>query len=117
MDLSLKPKNQHILGKIVDVMQSKGGIMLPTSNVKNVTVFVLVKHVGPDVKNCKVGDIVLYLRMNHLWLRDGTHWCQVKDEDVICTVEDLDMSLFAVEGETRADGQPYNPTPPPSPTA
>ena len=118
MKLTYHPKNQHILGRIIDFEQSVGGIVLPTSAVKNVTVLVLVDQIGPDVKNCKVGDVILYLKMNHVFLRDGTHLAQVRDEDVICTVEGLDSKLITVEGGgKRIDGQPYTPTPHPEPTA
>ena len=117
MDFTLTPKGAFILGKIVDIQTSKGGILLATSDVKNVTVMVLVKHIGPDVKNCKVGDICIYLRMNHIFLRDGTHWAEIDDKDIICTVDGLDHSKLAIEGETRVDGQPSSPTPAPGPTA
>jgi hypothetical protein len=117
MDFTLTPKGSFILGKIVDIQESKGGITLATSEIKNVTVMVIVKHVGPDVKNCKIGDIVIYMKMNHIWLRDGTHWAEVDDKDIICTVEGLDHNKLAIEGEKRVDGQPYVPTPRPSPTA
>jgi len=115
MNLTYKPKNQHILGRIIDFEQSTGGIVLPNSAVKNVTVLVLVDQVGPDVKNCKVGDVVLYLKMNHVFLRDGTHFAQLRDEDVICTVEGLDPKLLVIEGGgKRVDGQPHKPTPHPN---
>jgi len=109
MDLTLKPKGSIILGKVVDITQSKGGITLITSEVKNVTVMMIVKHIGPDVKNVVVGDIAIYLKANHIWLRDGTHWLEADDKDIMCTVHDYDPATLAIEGEKRVDGRAVEP--------
>ena len=113
--MHLDPKGKWIVGRIVDIEQSKGGLTLATSEIKNVTVFLLVDKIGPDVKNAQPGDVILYKAMNHVFLRDGTHWAVVLDdeENVIAKVMDLDENRIAIEGQKRIDGSPAMP---PGPT-
>ena len=95
--MRLEPHGNVIIGRLIN-LKYKGMIELPDQN-KSVTFFVLVDVVGPDVKRCKVGDVVLYLTSRHLWLRDGTHKLIVLDPDVLTTVHDLDPEAITVEGE------------------
>ena len=109
--MKLVAKNDIIIGRIVDIMQSKGGLVLPTSEIKNVTVLLLVDDVGPDVKNCKKGDVILYEAMGHAYFRDGSHWGLVHDNKVLALATELDDDVLAVEGEKRVDGKPAAPQP------
>ena len=101
--MELEPKGRWMVGRVIDFDQSKGGIALATSEIKNVTVFLLVDKVGPDVKNAKVGDIILYKHMSHCWLRDGTHWGLVLDEPdiVIAEVTGIDLSRATIDGQKK----------------
>ena len=115
--MKLDPKGKWLVGRIVDINQSKGGILLASSEVKNVTVFLLVDQVGPDVKNAKIGDVILYKSMNHVFTRDGQHWGVVLDDvdNIIATVTDLDPKAIVVEGDgKRVDGKPAVSTPHPN---
>jgi hypothetical protein len=89
----IKPHTKWIVGRIVDINVSRGGIQLVTGEVKGVTVFLLVDEIGPDVKHAKVGEIILYKTMNHVITRDGQRRAVVIDDadNIIGTVEDLDM--------------------------
>lgn len=116
--MELEPKGKWIVGRVVDIEQSKGGLTLATSEIKNVTVFLLVDKVGPDVKNAKVNDVILYKAMNHVFLRDGTHYAVVLDDEdnVIAQVTNLDMGRVAIEGQKKVDGSPADgPRPTPAP--
>jgi hypothetical protein len=114
------PHGKWIVGRVVDFDVSKGGIILAGNEVKNITVFLLVDQIGPDVKRAKVGDVILYKVMQHVYTRDGSHQGVVLDdeENVIATVTDLDMKLVHVEGDgKRMDGTPGGPAPLNRPTA
>lgn len=115
--MKFEPKNDVLIGRIVDIQQSKGGLALPTSEIKNVTVLLLVDSVGPDVKSCKVGDIILYEALGHAFFRDGSHLGVVRDGKVLAVVTDLDMSTITIEGDgkrvdgTRGERAPFTPPP------
>ena len=81
---------------------SKGGIILANPDAKGVTVFVLVDAIGPDVKRCKVGDIVVPKHMSHIYLRGGqNHRVVFADEVVLIAIEDLPRDQFTIEGEEQ----------------
>lgn len=109
--MELNPKGKWILGRIVDIEQSKEGLVLATSEIKNVTVFLLVDKIGDQVTRAKVGDIILYKAMNHVFLRDGTHYAVVLDDgdNVIADVTGLDPKRIAIEGQKKVDGSPASP--------
>ena len=84
--MKFHPKRKLIIGRTVDVQQTRTGIQLP-DGVKQVTCFVHVDEVGPEVTQAKVGDLILHLKLNHIFLRDNTHAVVVHDDDVLCAVE------------------------------
>ena len=95
------PKWDFIVGRVVDVNKSETGLALPETKTQGLTLFCKVDAVGPDVNSCKPGDIILYFRCSHVWLRDGTHAIVVKDTEVLTVIEDLDLSRCTIEGESR----------------
>ena len=97
--MKLRPINKVIIGRMVDICRTAGGLELPTSQIKNVTVFVLVESVGPGVTVCKPGDILLYRHMGHVYLRDGSHWAILEEENILCHVEDIEADRVTIEGE------------------
>jgi hypothetical protein len=100
--------NEHILGRIVDVKRTAGGIELAGDQIRNVTTMVLVDVVGEGVDRCKVGDVILQYKCSHVWLRNGYHVVAVKNDEVICVVEGLDFELVEIEGDKRARPTPGN---------
>jgi co-chaperonin GroES (HSP10) len=113
--MRLEPLGKVIVGRLVDITKSKGGLELPTSQVKNVTVFLLVDSVGPDVTKCKPGDIVLYQKMGHVWTRDGTHFGLAEEDDIKCIVKELDPATIVIEGEEKWNLRDPNGPPAPAP--
>lgn len=108
--MKFEPKNDVLIGRIVDIEQSKEGLILATSEIKNVTVLLLVDAIGPEVKACKVGDYVLYEAMGHAYFRDGSHLGIVRDSKVVAVVTDLDPKTIAIEGtKKRIDGKTVDP--------
>jgi len=101
--LELVPQTKWIVGRIVDIDTTKSGLALAQSEMKGVTVFLFVDKIGPDVKHAAVGDVILYKHMNHVWLRDGTHWGVVLDDqdNIVARVQGLDPNRVTVAGEKR----------------
>jgi len=104
--MRMKPLGTTMVGRIVDIISTKGGLELPDAEIKGVTVFVLVDAVGPDVTKVHKGDVIVPVHLNHAYFRDGTHYAVVDEDKVKCIVEDLDPRQLAVEGERRVDGKP-----------
>ena len=108
--MKLAPKNNIIIGRMVDIEQSKGGLILPTSEIKSVSVLMLVDSTGPDVKSCEPGDIILYEAMGHAYFRSGEHFGIVRDDKVIAVASDIDPTTIVIEGtKKRIDGKTVDP--------
>ena len=99
--MKFTPKNDLLIGRVVDIIQSKGGLELAASDGKNVTLLMLVDAVGPAVKSCAPGDIIIYEAMGHALFRDGTHLGIVRDEKVVAVVTELDPDSIHIEGDKR----------------
>ena len=66
--------------------QTAGGIYLPDT-AKEKPVFALVEAVGPDVKNVKEGDRIIYKEYSTTELKvDGVDYLIVNEEDILATV-------------------------------
>lgn len=100
MNPILEPFDNRITGRLVDVTTTEGGLSLPDTQVRGVTAFAIIDTVGPDVKRCKVGDIVVPETMGHIMTRGSTfHRVAFRESDVICRVHDLDPSMISIQGE------------------
>jgi co-chaperonin GroES (HSP10) len=109
--MKLTPLGKQIVGRVVDIDKTSTGLSLPTNQVKNVTVFILVDAIGPDVTKCKVGDVILYLKLGHCILRDGTHFGIVNEDDLIAIVSDLDPRTITVGGKKEKSVENGPPAP------
>lgn len=66
--------------------QTASGIYLPETS-KEKPVIAEVKAVGPDVKEVKLGDKIVYKEYSTTELKiDGTEYLIVREEDVLATV-------------------------------
>jgi hypothetical protein len=98
--VKIVPKRNQVLGRIADLTRSEGGIELPATDVRGVTIFVFVDAVGPDVIGYRPGDIVVPEHVKHIWLRGGRyHRVIFKDEVIVAVIEDLPKDQFEIEGE------------------
>jgi co-chaperonin GroES (HSP10) len=96
----LEPLGDNIVGRLVDMTKTAGGLTMPDTQTRGVTAFALVDAIGPDVKSCKVGDIVVPGTMGHVFMRGGAfHRMTFKDKDVLCIVHDLDPETISIQGE------------------
>ena len=67
--------------------QTASGIYLP-DNAKEKPVLAVIKGVGPEVKELKVGDKIVYKEYSTTELKiDGTEYLIVKEEDVLATIK------------------------------
>ncbi len=67
--------------------QTASGLYLP-DNAKEKTVVAKVEAVGPEVKNVKKGDRIIYKEYSTTELKmDGTEYLIVKEDDILATVK------------------------------
>jgi hypothetical protein len=86
--IELEPQAATIIARLIDMQRTESGIIMPDTQIKGVTVFALVETIGPDVKRCKPGDIVLPRSVEHCWLRGGTfHRALIQDDQVVAIVK------------------------------
>jgi chaperonin GroES len=58
--MTLKPLTNHIVAKLeTPAKQTTSGFFLPDTN-KEKTAYAVVESIGPDVKNVKSGDKIIY---------------------------------------------------------
>ena len=87
MSTPIKPLADRVVA-VREEAQSKtaSGLYLPDA-AKEKAVVCDVKAVGPDVKNVKVGDKIVYGGYNTTELKiNGTQYLIIKEEDVLATV-------------------------------
>lgn len=66
--------------------KTAAGLYLP-DNAKEKTVVAVVEAVGPDVKNLKKGDRIVYKEYTNTELKvDGKEFMIIKEEDVLATL-------------------------------
>lgn len=97
--MKIVPKTDHVVGRIVDYRKTQGGLHLATSEIKNLTVYLFVDAIGPDVTRCKPGDVVLYSAVGHVYTRTGEHLGIINEKAILGEVLDLDMSLMTINGK------------------
>ena len=87
MNTPIKPLADRVVA-VREKAESKtaSGLYLP-DNAKEKPVVATVQAVGPDVKNVKKGDRVVYKEYSTTELKiDGTEYLIVKEEDVLATL-------------------------------
>ncbi|RYF28564.1 MAG: co-chaperone GroES [Chloroflexi bacterium] len=87
MSTPIKPLADRVVA-VREAAQTKtaSGIYLPDT-AKEKAVICEVKAVGPDVKNVKVGDKIVYGGYNVTELKiNGSDYLIIKEEDVLATV-------------------------------
>ena len=107
MKIELEPTGATIVARLIDMQRTESGIIMPDTEIKGVTAFALVESIGPDVKRCKVGDIVLPRAVEHCWLRGGTfHRVLIQNDHVLAIVTsgfDADRMKFVDERIAAGD--------------
>ena len=85
--MKLKPLTNHVVAKKEKpISKTSTGILLPDSN-KEETAYAIVESVGPDVKNIKVGDKIIYKEYSATIVKfDNADYIIVEDKDVLATL-------------------------------
>lgn len=87
MSTPIKPLADRVVA-VREQAQTKtaSGLYLP-DQAKEKPVVASVQAVGPDVKNVKVGEKILYKEYSTTELKiDGTEYLIVKEEDILATL-------------------------------
>lgn len=84
--MSLKPLGNRIVATLEKPLEkTASGILLGESKEK--PAYALVESVGPDVKNVKKGDKIIFKEYSTTEVKlDGTDYLIVKEEDVLATL-------------------------------
>ncbi len=93
------PQRNQILGTQVEITATEGGLVMPDQQGMKASIFVLIEAVGPDVKDYKVGDVVLPYKSNQIFLRGGYHRLIFEDKEVLAIAKDLPLNRLSVGGK------------------
>lgn len=87
MSAPIKPLADRVVATRIEAAEkTASGLYLP-DNAKEKPVVAEVKAVGPDVKNVKVGNKILYKEYSTTDIKlDGTEYLIVKEEDILATL-------------------------------
>ena len=98
--MKLNPKWKWVIGRMVDVTSSSGGLELPSTRTAGASAYMLIDAVGPEAESCKVGDIAIFIKVQHFETRDGERFTMAIDEatNSCADVEDLDVRRTSITG-------------------
>ena len=84
--MALKPLKDRIVAKVEKPLEkSKAGILL--GEAKEKPAYAVVESVGPEVKDVKKGDKIVYKEYSTAEIKvDGTDYIILKEEDVLATL-------------------------------
>ena len=84
--MAIKPLADLVVAKKdAAVEQTASGILLVEAKEKQNTA--IIESVGPDVKNVKKGDRILYRDYSASEIKlDGTDYLIIKEEDILATI-------------------------------
>jgi chaperonin GroES len=85
--MKINPLTKHVVAKLeTPAKKTASGLLLPDTN-KEQTAYATVESVGPDVKNIKVGDKIIYKEYSttNVDLENGKYII-VEDKDVLATL-------------------------------
>lgn len=84
--MALKPLNDRVVAKIEKPLEkTKSGILL--GEAKEKPAYAVVESVGPEVKDIKKGDKIVYKEYSTTEIKvDGVDYIILKAEDVLATL-------------------------------
>ena len=87
MSTPIKPLADRVVAARVEAAEkTASGLYLP-DNAKEKPVLAEVQAVGPDVKNVKKGEKILYKEYSTTEIKmNGTEYLIIKEEDILATV-------------------------------
>lgn len=84
--MTLKPLNDRVVAKVEKPLEkTKSGILL--GEAKEKPAYAVVESVGPEVKEIKKGDKIVYKEYSTTEIKvDETNYIILKEEDVLATL-------------------------------
>lgn len=85
--MTLKPLTNHVVAKLeTPAKKTASGLLLPDTN-KDQTAYAIVESVGPEVKNIKKGDKIIYKEYSTTNVElDNSKYIIVEEKDVLATL-------------------------------
>lgn len=85
--MTLKPLTNHVIAKLeTPAKKTASGLLLPETN-KEQTAYAVVESVGPEVKNIKVGEKIIYKEYATTNVElEGSKYIIVEEKDVLATL-------------------------------
>jgi len=85
--MKLKPLTNHVVAKLeTPAKMTASGLLLPDTN-KNQTAYATVESVGPEVKNIKAGDKIIYKEYATTNVElENSKYIIVEEKDVLATL-------------------------------
>ena len=105
--MNFEPRRDQAVGRIV-VRLTSSAIVRP-DETKNTTKFILIDAVGPDVKDLKVGDIVMPTKVSGISMEGGASFRPMADDENIALVVRDWKSLdeFKIQNESGSEYVPF----------
>ena len=105
--MNFRPRNDQVVGRIV-VRLSSSAILRP-DETKNTTKFLLIDAVGPDIKDLKVGDVVMPIAVSGISMEGGASFRPMaNDENIAIVVRDWkSLDEFKVQNESGSEYVPF----------
>ena len=106
--MNFKPRRDQAVGRIV-VRLTPSAIVRP-DETKNTTKFMLIDAVGPDIKDLKVGDVVMPTAVSGISLEGGASFRPMaNDENIALVVTDWEsLDEFKVQNESGSEYVPFD---------
>jgi chaperonin GroES len=85
--MKLNPLTNHVVAKKEKAAtKTASGLLLPDTN-KEETAYAVVESVGPDAKNIKVGDKIIYKEYSTTLVKiENNDYIIVEDKDILATL-------------------------------
>lgn len=106
--MKFEPRHGQVFGRIV--VQPPSSAIVRPDETKDVTKFVLIDAVGPDVKDLKVGDVIVPTTLFTIKMDNGTVTRPFLDEkDVRFTLRGwTSLDEFHVQTDSAAQYVPFS---------
>ena len=105
--MNFEPRRDQAVGRIV-VRLTSSAIVRP-DETKNTTKFILIDAVGPDIKDLKVGDVVMPTAVSGISMEGGASFRPMaNDANIALIVRDWkSLDEFRVQNESGSEYVPF----------
>lgn len=106
--MNFEPRRDQAVGRIV-VRLTSSTIVRP-DQTKGTTKFMLVDAVGPDLKDVKVGDVVMPVTISGILMEGGVSFRPMaEDKNIALIIRDWEsLDEFRVQNESGSEYVPFS---------